>query len=96
MKEGESAAIFDDPLFKKSSTWHLSTSQITSEYYDGYGWGQVVPDGFGIAYMIKNDSLHYNLACLKEFSSCSKLAHLLEESLLEMKRICESGMQTKI
>lgn len=26
----------------------------------------MVPEGFGIAYMIKNDSIHYNIASLKE------------------------------
>ncbi|KAI3631538.1 hypothetical protein MIR68_010421 [Amoeboaphelidium protococcarum] len=59
-------ALLDDPVFKDSSYWYISSSQITSEYYDGYGWGQVVPEGFGIAYMIKNDSIHYNIASLKE------------------------------
>ena len=38
---------------------------MSSENFDGWGWGEVVPDGFGIAYMIKNNSIHYNVAALK-------------------------------
>jgi carnitine O-acetyltransferase len=45
-------AIFTDPLFARSCHWNLSTSQISSEYFVGYGWGQVVDDGYGVAYMV--------------------------------------------
>jgi hypothetical protein len=37
-------------LIQSSKT--LSTSAIFSSYFTrGYGWGQVVPNGFGVAYM---------------------------------------------
>jgi len=29
----------------------LSTSALHSTYLREYGWGEVVPDGFGVAYM---------------------------------------------
>lgn len=66
LKPGESTpSIFTDPAYKLSSYWNLSSSQITSEMFDGWGWGEVVPDGFGVAYMIKDNSIHYNVAALK-------------------------------
>ena len=66
LKAGEQMPeIFTDPLFARSNHWTLSTSQITSEHFDGYGWGEVVPDGYGIAYMIKDGSIHYNIASMK-------------------------------
>ncbi|RIA85327.1 acyltransferase ChoActase/COT/CPT [Glomus cerebriforme] len=34
-------AIFTDPTYAKSSHWNLSTSQLSSEYFQGYGWGEV-------------------------------------------------------
>ncbi|EXX78513.1 carnitine O-acetyltransferase CAT2 [Rhizophagus irregularis DAOM 197198w] len=37
--------IFTDPAYAKSTHWNLSTSQLSSEYFQGYGWGEVVPDG---------------------------------------------------
>lgn len=52
IKEGEEQpALFSDPLFTRSSNWVLSTSAIFSKHFDAYGWGEVVPDGFGVAYM---------------------------------------------
>lgn len=44
-------ALFTDPLFTRSKKWVLSTSSIFSKHFRVYGWGEVVPDGFGIAYM---------------------------------------------
>ncbi len=65
-RHDEKPSIFQDKAYQVSTHWNLSTSQITSEYFDGYGWGEVVPDGFGIAYMVKNNSIHYNVANLRE------------------------------
>lgn len=33
--------IFTDPAYAKSTHWNLSTSQLSSEYFQGYGWGEV-------------------------------------------------------
>ena len=56
LKEGEEVpAIFKDRAYSYSGTWYLSTSQLSSEYFNGYGWSQVVDDGFGIAYMINEN-----------------------------------------
>ncbi len=57
-------AIFLDPAYTLSCHWTISSSQIPSDYFTGYGWGEVVPDGFGIAYMVKDESLHFNVAGL--------------------------------
>jgi carnitine O-acetyltransferase len=48
----EVPAIYRDPAYAYSSSWYLSTSQLSSEYFNGYGWSQVIDSGFGIAYMI--------------------------------------------
>ena len=53
IKEGEAVPdIYADPVYLRGSRWVLSTSQIFSSHFDVYGWGEVVPDGFGIPYMI--------------------------------------------
>ncbi|KAG0171267.1 Carnitine O-acetyltransferase mitochondrial [Apophysomyces sp. BC1034] len=59
-------ALFSDPAYSYSSHWYLSTSQLSSEYFEGYGWGQVVNDGFGVAYMIKANALQFNVASVKD------------------------------
>lgn len=48
-------AIYQDASYGYTSSWFLSTSQLSSEYFNGYGWSQVVDDGFGIAYMINEN-----------------------------------------
>ena len=58
--------LFTQPINAYSSHWYLSTSQLSSEHFDGYGWGQVVNDGFGCAYMIKNNALQFNVASVKD------------------------------
>ncbi|KAH0534030.1 hypothetical protein FGG08_007365 [Glutinoglossum americanum] len=54
-------SIFKDPAFSYSSKWFLSTSQLSSEYFNGYGWSQVVDEGFGIAYMINENTIQFNI-----------------------------------
>jgi len=48
-------ALYQDPAFAYSCSWYLSTSQLSSEFFNGYGWSQVIDDGFGIAYMINEN-----------------------------------------
>lgn len=50
-------ALFDDPVFKRSQHWVLSTSAVFSGIFEAYGWGEVVPDGFGVAYMTGFDGV---------------------------------------
>lgn len=83
-------AIFTDPAYASSCHWRLSTSQITSEYYDGYGWGEVVPDGWGCAYMVKDNSLQFNLASLK--LGADTFRHYFHEALNEMKLAFEASI----
>lgn len=59
----QTPALFKDPAFSYSSSWYISSSQLSSEYFNGYGWSQVIDDGFGIAYMINENSLNFNIVC---------------------------------
>lgn len=54
-------ALYKDPAYGYSSSWFLSTSQLSSEFFNGYGWSQVIDAGFGIAYMINENSLSFNI-----------------------------------
>lgn len=48
-------ALYEDPAYTYSSSWYISSSQLSSEFFNGYGWSQVIDDGFGIAYMINEN-----------------------------------------
>ena len=50
-------ALFDDPVVRRSQHWVLSTSAIFSGVFQTQGWGEVVPDGFGVAYMTDRKSV---------------------------------------
>ncbi|KZT59418.1 acyltransferase ChoActase/COT/CPT [Calocera cornea HHB12733] len=84
LKEGEEMpAIFSDPLYKRGSTWVLSTSAIFSEHFPSYGWGEVVPDGFGVAYMTGyDDKIQFTITSRKEMPNqrfCEEIARAAEE-----------------
>ena len=41
LREGEKMpSIYTEETFNKSSHWHLSTSQLTSEFFEGWGYGE--------------------------------------------------------
>lgn len=68
LKEGEPVPeLYNDPLYKRSGNWVLSTSAIFSDHFPVYGWGEVVPEGFGVAYMTGyDDRLQYTVTSRKE------------------------------
>lgn len=39
--------IFKDEAFAYSGNWFISSSQLSSEYFNGYGWSQVIDEGWG-------------------------------------------------
>lgn len=86
-------ALFTDASYSKTSHWNLSTSQLTSEHFDGYGWGEVVPDGYGVAYMVKNNQLHFNVVAQKHMQP-KELAQCIEYACSEMAAIF--SMQPKL
>ncbi|KAI9033447.1 Choline/Carnitine o-acyltransferase-domain-containing protein [Hyaloraphidium curvatum] len=99
-KDEHVPAIYADPAYAVSSHWTMSTSQIPSEYFDGYGWGEVVPDGFGLAYMVREHSIHVNVTGLigaegdteadgseMHPNRVSRMVHLLEEIFDEMRDV---------
>lgn len=48
LREGEKVPdIFTDPAFSYSSSWFISSSQLSSEFFNGYGWSQVMDEGWG-------------------------------------------------
>lgn len=89
VRAGEHAPFLDDPVMARSRYWLVSTSHLTNELFDGWGWGEVVPEGLGIAYSIKNQSVQFNIACRRQASGrwAPRMGHLLEEALVEMQAL---------
>ncbi|KAK6454800.1 ceramide glucosyltransferase [Scheffersomyces xylosifermentans] len=85
--------IFTDPIFTYSQTWYISSSQIPSEYFQSWGWSQVIDDGFGLAYLINNDWLHVHISAKRGNGLRSDhLKWYLIESANELKDILSKGL----
>ncbi|KAI2602856.1 acyltransferase ChoActase/COT/CPT [Hypoxylon sp. NC1633] len=76
-------AIYKDPAYSYSSSWFLSTSQLSSEFFNGYGWSQVIDGGFGIAYMINENSINFNI--VSKGLGSQKMSHFLNEAANDMR-----------
>ncbi|ORX42889.1 acyltransferase ChoActase/COT/CPT [Hesseltinella vesiculosa] len=99
-------SLFAADTFGYASHWFLSTSQLSSEYFDAYGWGQVVSDGFGVAYMVNNDVLQFNIASVKDLTVNGKqyidgtyhFKQALEDAATELRDVmlAETPAQAKL
>lgn len=52
---------FGSAAAKRSMTWRISTSNLGATCIANWGWGQVVPNGVGVAYSIKPTSFTVNV-----------------------------------
>ncbi|KAJ5281790.1 Carnitine O-acetyltransferase [Penicillium angulare] len=78
-------ALYEDPAFAYSGSWYISSSQLSSEYFNGYGWSQVIDDGFGIAYMINENSLNFNIVCKR--LGAHRMSYFLSEAASELRDV---------
>ncbi|KAF9523928.1 acyltransferase ChoActase/COT/CPT [Crepidotus variabilis] len=90
LKDGEPVPeIYKDAAFSKSNHWELSTSQLSSPFFEGWGYGEVVTDGYGVAYAIGNDYIRWTITSLKQETEVLK--HYLAESAAEVKHMFEAA-----
>lgn len=89
----EVPAIFKDPIFTYSKSWYLSTSQLSSEYFNGYGWSQVIDAGFGLAYMINENSIQVNVVSKK--LGVERLRYFLEEAADDLAEVFSTELANK-
>ncbi|KAI0631989.1 acyltransferase ChoActase/COT/CPT [Trametes polyzona] len=88
LKEGEPVPeIYTDEAFSKTNHWELSTSQLSSPYLDGWGYGEVVPDGYGLSYSIGDHYIRWTITSLKRRTA--ELKHYLAEAATETRQMME-------
>lgn len=87
----ELPALFKDPAYSYSSSWFLSTSQLSSDHFNGYGWSQVIDGGFGIAYMINETNLQFNIASKK--LGADKMQFYLTDAANDLRELMESEVE---
>ncbi|KAJ9106369.1 hypothetical protein QFC21_001515 [Naganishia friedmannii] len=85
----EMPEVFKDPAFSKTSSWTLSTSQLGSDYLDGWGYGEVTPDGWGLSYSIGNEFMRWGI--MTKNGRGKELEQNLYWAAKEMKRMMDSA-----
>ncbi|CCA74336.1 probable carnitine O-acetyltransferase, mitochondrial precursor [Serendipita indica DSM 11827] len=84
LKEGEETPrLYEDIAFSRTNHWELSTSNLSSKWLDGWGYGEVVPDGYGLSYSIGDGYIRWTMTCLKEMGKKDKGAKDLKQALTE-------------
>mmetsp|Transcript_1714 Transcript_1714/g.2580 ORF Transcript_1714/g.2580 Transcript_1714/m.2580 type:complete len:636 (+) Transcript_1714:136-2043(+) len=86
---GKDLGFFKSEGYTKSNTFVMSTSNVTTPFFDLFGFGAVVPHGYGFGYQTLPESLPF---CITSFKSCpetgsKKMADAVEESLHEFKKL---------
>ncbi|MBW0504842.1 hypothetical protein O181_044557 [Austropuccinia psidii MF-1] len=91
LKPGEEIpALFTDPVYQQSSNWILSTSTLPSEYFNGIGYGPVVPEGFGLSYAANQESMRYTITTTT--GNGNRLKHCLEEASNDIGKMMKFGV----
>ncbi|CED84561.1 Carnitine O-acyltransferase CRAT [Phaffia rhodozyma] len=91
LKEGEQMPeLFTDVAFGKTNHWEMSTSSLLSDYLDGWGYGEVVPDGYGLAYSVGDNFLRWIITARKDMKAkeykecliwaCEEVRELMERA----------------
>jgi carnitine O-acetyltransferase len=87
--EEAAPALYSHPLFTRSKTWRVSTSNLTHPKFDNWGYGEVAPNGVGLSYSVHASHCTFSVTALKEKGWTERLCHHLEEALLEMQALVE-------
>ncbi|KAG8214728.1 Choline/Carnitine o-acyltransferase-domain-containing protein [Butyriboletus roseoflavus] len=78
----ETPELYTDVGYSRSNHWELSTSQLSSRYLDGWGYGEVVPDGYGLSYSIDDGYVRWTITSLRGDGSSSRSSSPRSISLL--------------
>ncbi|KAI9372705.1 Choline/Carnitine o-acyltransferase-domain-containing protein [Aspergillus egyptiacus] len=78
-------AIFNDPGWDKINSTILSTSNCGNPSLRHFGFGPTSADGFGIGYIIKDDSI--SICASSKHRQTARLMQTLEAYLLEIRKL---------
>ncbi|KAI8497228.1 Carnitine O-palmitoyltransferase 2, mitochondrial [Branchiostoma belcheri] len=86
-QSGASPAIFRDPAYAAINHIILSTSTLSSPAVHLGGFAPVVPDGFGIGYMIRDRELGYNVTSYPASHNVRDFLQCVESSLEDLFKV---------
>lgn len=86
-------AIFNDPGWDKINNTILSTSNCGNPCLRHFGFGPTSGDGFGIGYIVKDDSI--SICASSKHRQTARLMHTMELYLLEIRKLLRATAQKK-
>ncbi|WVQ72228.1 hypothetical protein IAR50_001777 [Cryptococcus sp. DSM 104548] len=90
VREGEEMPeIFTDPAYAKSSNWELSTSNLGSAFLDGWGYGEVVPEGYGVSYSVGEDEMKWGVTTMRRDVDAGMFGRALRDAAKEVGEMME-------
>ncbi|KZP01384.1 acyltransferase ChoActase/COT/CPT [Calocera viscosa TUFC12733] len=78
LKDGEGHPFLEDEPMARTKHWEMSTSQLSSPWMTGWGYAEVVPDGYGLAYAIGADHLRWTVT--SQVGGAARMAWWIEEA----------------
>ncbi|KAJ9463898.1 Carnitine O-acetyltransferase [Diplonema papillatum] len=95
--EAEMPDLFKDPVFSRSSSWVISTSALASEHFQAWGFGEVVPDGYGVGYMVNANNISFILTSLASHPvPASRFHGELQKALADMHEMCTAALASRL
>eukprot|EP00667_Euglena_gracilis_P017074 EG_transcript_17950 len=92
LKPGESAAIFEDPMYNRSRHWNISTSALGNDVVERMCFGEVVPDGIGVGYGVTDHTLEFTVTSRDHRDRWAPtMCYHLNEALLQMRWLLETA-----
>ena len=88
----ERPELFSDTLFTMTKKWFISTSNLSDERFENWGWGEVTPLGIGVAYIIRKGSLTYNVTSCNE-GWAEAVTTNIEAALRDMVAFCTAAKE---
>ena len=94
MLKGECLAekedIFSSKGYKKLKHDILSTSGLSADYVASFGFGAVVPNGFGIGYGICAENINFTITCFEQYKDeIDILVKGIKKALLDIRDIIQ-------
>jgi carnitine O-acetyltransferase len=90
--EEESPKLFTDPAFKLSSTYQLSTSNMTPGTYLYGGFGAVCADGYGVNYAVDKESMKFSCSNWKGSTTDSRrFTHTMLQSIQDLQKLIKNN-----
>lgn len=88
-QSGKSVEFFDDPAYKNINHIILSTSTVFSPNIQMGGFAPVVPDGYGVGYMVNDDWVGCNCSSYPESQNAAEFVSLVQQSIMDIKAVLE-------